>query len=548
MKNLTQCFLAGLCVSAVWNTAGPLQAEVHNANPENYQSLLRELKPGDTLNLESGEYRRLYLSELHGTASAWITVTGPASDSPAVIAGEPEHNTIEIENCSYVSIENLRIDSRGIPGAFGVSARGHENNVTHHIRLEGNTFVGQGGGQQTDAISTKTPTWGWVIRFNKILGAGTGMYFGDSDGSQPFVAGLIENNLVRDTIGYNIEIKDQFAIPAVRGMPPGPTVTIIRNNVFIKNDVPSPDGDRPNLLVGGFPDTGLESFNMYDIYGNLFVHNPREALFQGSGRFSLHDNIFLDGCPRYPAVVLAKRNKPLQVAHVYNNTIYTSGQGIKFETEALQSDAVVGNLVFASSNPITGPIKILSDNITGTLASARAMVRSPSFDPATADFYPLPGKCQGDPINLAMLQSDTDYTLDFNGRSKVQEKPEVVYRGAYAGEGQNSGWHLQPGVKMPNPPLPKLPKVVWISPAAAQAGSQVELVLTGANFVPGARVAVSGEGVQVAKTAIDSATEITATLTIAAGAAAGYRGVTVTTAMGPSNAFMLQVGSSNRQP
>ena len=81
-------------------------------------------------------------------------------------------------------------------------------------------------------------------------------------------------------------------------MPTEPTSTIIRNNVFIKNDWRSPDGDRPNLLVGGFPRSGTGSQNRYEIYGNFFLHNHREALFQGSGRISLHDNIFVDGPAR----------------------------------------------------------------------------------------------------------------------------------------------------------------------------------------------------------------------------------------------------------
>ena len=230
------------------------------------------------------------------------------------------------------AIENLRIDSRGIPGAFGISARGGDENVTHDIRIEGNTLVGQNGGQQTDGISTKIPTWGWVIRYNQILGAGTGLYLGDSDGTQPFVNGLIEHNLIRDTIGYNLQIKDQNSIPDIPGMPGGPTSTIIRHNVFIKNDQPSPDGDRPNLLVSAFPSTGRGSMNMYEIYGNYFLHNRREALFQGSGRVSLHDNVFVDGPDSYPAVVLRAQNNPLKVALVYNNTVYTSGKGIYFGT------------------------------------------------------------------------------------------------------------------------------------------------------------------------------------------------------------------------
>ena len=62
----------------------------------------------------------------------------------------------------------------------------------------------------------------------------------------------------------------------------------------MKTDRPSPDGDRPNLLVGGFPDSGPNAEDSTQIYGNVFAHNPREALLQASGRVSIHDNVFFD--------------------------------------------------------------------------------------------------------------------------------------------------------------------------------------------------------------------------------------------------------------
>jgi hypothetical protein len=537
-----RCLLAAICVLFAWN-ASPVCAETRNARPSNYKDLLRGLAPGDRLNLAPGKYPRLYLANLRGTPDAWITITGPESGPPAAIEGESDYNTIEIENCSYLAIENLRIDSRGIPGAFGISARGREKSLTHHIRVEGNTFVGQHGGQQTDGISTKTPTWGWVIRFNKILGAGTGIYLGDSDGNQPFVAGLIEHNLIQDTLGYNMEIKHQLSIPQVPGMPLEPTSTIIRNNVFIKDDKPSPDGDRPNVLVGAFPASGFGSMNMYEIYGNYFVHNHREALFQGTGRVSLHDNIFIDGPYSYPAVVLTKQKTgPLKVALFYNNTVYTPGPGIRLGSQAIQGSAIIGNLIFAST-PITGQATSLEDNITGTLENARMYVRSPSFDPAAADFYPLAGKCRGTPIDLSTFQSNGEYTTDFNGVPKTQSAGSVVFRGAYAGEGENPGWRLAADRKPPYPPLPKIPRLVWISPAGAPRAGRAELTLTGANFSEGAAVNISGEGVKVAAATIDSDTQITAKLIVSPNAS-GARDVTVTTSMGASNAVKLRLGSS----
>jgi len=443
--SVAACFLLLLVLQSA--------AAVRNADPTNYRERLAALKPGDTLNLASGTYNRLKITGLNGTPNDWITISGPSSGAPAVIAGEYGYNTVEIINSSYVAIENLRIDSRGIPGAFGLSARYRDENLTHHIRVEGNTFVGQGGGQQTDAISTKTPTWGWVIRYNRIIGAGTGLYMGDSDGTQPFVAGLVEHNLIQDSIGYNMQIKDQIEIPAIPGMPTEPTTTIIRNNVFIKNDRPSPDGDRPNLLVAAFPETGAGSLNMYEIYGNYFLHNHREALFQGSGRVSVHDNIFVDGLYQYPAVVLRKQNSPLQIAYFYNNTVYTNGKGVFFGSRATVDDAVSGNLIFAMT-PISGQIMRQANNVVGALDNAPKYVKAPSFDPGMMDFYPLPGKCRGPAIDLSLFKTDADYSArDFNGMPRATNST-VSFRGAYAGEGVNPGWQLQKEIKPPPPPMP----------------------------------------------------------------------------------------------
>jgi hypothetical protein len=426
----------------------PLMAADINANPSNIAAHLHGLQPGDVLHLAPGKYRPLYLADLNGTPEAWITVRGPESGAPAMIMGAPNSNTVEIVNSSYLAIENLRIDSRGISGAFGISLKGKQN-TTHDIRIEGNTLVGQNAGQQTDGISTKSATWGWIIRNNRILGAGTGIYLGDSDGTAPFVHGLVEDNLIQDTIGYNMEIKDQISIPAIAGMPLNATSTIIRNNVFIKDDQPSPDGNRPNLLVGAFPADGAGAQNLYEIYGNLFLHNGNEALFQGSGRLSLHDNIFVDAPADYAAVVLRRQNFPLKLAHVYNNTIYTTGQGILFGTAALESDAVVGNLIFAMT-PIAGPVVHSSANLEMSFPKADDYVKSPSLVLGPIDFYPRPGKCQGKPVNLAQFQHETDFNRDFNGHLKGEAAGTATFRGAYAGEGANPGWRLQAGIKPVN--------------------------------------------------------------------------------------------------
>jgi hypothetical protein len=432
-QQLGSSSFAPLCLNS---SAG----SVINADPSNYQSLMRNLKPADTLSLVPGNYPQLQISGLSGTPTQCITITGPSSGPAAVIQGAVGVNTVEIFNSSYVAIKNLTIDSLGIDGAFGISAHGDLSNLTHHILIEGNTLVGQGASQQTDSISTKTPTWGWVIRKNRIIGAGTGIYLGNSDGTDPFVAGVIEDNLIQDPVGYCMEIKYQLPRPALSGMPTSPSSTIIRNNVFLKNDQPSPDGDRPNLLVGGFPDSGPGSTDLYEIYGNFFYHNPREALFQGSGRISFHDNILVDG--QYAAAVFRSQDLVLKLAFVYNNTIYTTQSGIQFGSLASTDDAVIGNLVFAAV-PISGSIANQEANIVDTFGNAAHYVNSPAFTLGSMNFYPLVGQAEGPALDLSKFSVNVDYNLDFNWTPKGG----LTFRGAYAGAGVNPGWQLQADIK-----------------------------------------------------------------------------------------------------
>jgi hypothetical protein len=416
---------------------------VLRGDPSNYRKLLPTLKPGDTLVLAPGPYRLLPIAHITGAPGRCITITGPATGPRAVIVGAIGSNTVDIVDSSYVVVSYLTIDSRGIPGADGIKAPVTPHPATHHIVLDNNLIIGAGANQQNDGISTKTPTWNWVIRRNTIVAAGTAIYLGDSDGGQPFVAGIVENNLILDPIGYCMEIKFQRVRPALAGMPEGPQSTIIRNNVFIKDDRPSPEGNRPNLLVGGFPDTGSGSQDLYQIYGNLFVHNPREALFQGSGRISFHDNILVDG--QYAAAAFHDHDLPLRLAHVYNNTIYSSQIGISVGSPAREGVTVLGNLVFAST-PISGVGIVEKDNLVAQPAEARQYVGTPAAQLGAMDFFPRPGKVSGAPLDLSPFAAELDFDRDFNGINKGSQ----TFRGAYAGEGTNPGWRLQAQIKPKN--------------------------------------------------------------------------------------------------
>ncbi|MGB5776168.1 MAG: hypothetical protein WBP89_16060 [Sedimenticolaceae bacterium] len=310
--------------------APPAIAEIYTAHPANYHRLLTKLHPGDVLRLEAGQYTRgLRIHELHGTAKQPIVIEGPIDGEPAVLLGRPRSNIVSIKDASYVVIRNLEIDGRG---AFvdGVKAEGNAR-FAHHITLENLHIHNLVRHQQSVGISTKCPAWDWVVRGNRIVGVGTGMYFGDSDGSDPFIGGMIEDNEVIDTIGYNLQIKHQAPRPIIGGMPTEPRMTIIRRNRFIKSaDASQGQAARRNALIGHQPLEGPGQHDEYAIYANLFFQNPGEALFQGEGNLALYSNLFFNSHPvEVLAVAIQPHNNIPKRVRVLFNTVVHPWKGIR---------------------------------------------------------------------------------------------------------------------------------------------------------------------------------------------------------------------------
>ena len=446
IRTLYRALWGALC--SAFLLPGAVHATVYSGDPSNYKTLLSQLAPGDTLRLAAGNYVRLTLDGIHGTAGAWITIAGPASGAPAVIQGESCCNTVQFYGSSFVAIRNLSIDCLGLD----VDAINAKSASSHHILIESCTLYNFGSSQQTVGISTKTACWNWIVRGNTILDAGTGMYFGNSDGSAPFIAGVIEGNLVRHPVGYCIQVKYQTPYSTVPEMPTGPSATIIRNNVLLKDDRPSPDGSRPNLLVDGFPDSGPGSADLYEIYGNFLFYNSRESLFQGSGRMTIHDNILVGAASDQSAIYLTDHDAVLKLARVYNNTIYGGNRGVNFVNAPRESGAAVGNLIFATT-PINlcgscGAV-VTSGNVDDAVGAAGNYVNQPSTTPGSMDFYPKTScvPCSGAALDLSPYSSDADYDLDFNGT----RKGTFTVRGAYAGSGTNPGWSLNDALKLGGP-------------------------------------------------------------------------------------------------
>jgi hypothetical protein len=396
--------------------AGPTPASAgatYTANPDNYLAILKILEPGAYLRLLPGKYENgLPIQYLRGFAQAPITVSGPERGPRAVFVARPGHNTISIINSSYVAIRNLDLDGRHLP-VDGVKCEGHAD-WAHHITLEGLRVLGHGNNQQTVGISTKCPAWGWIIRNNVIKGAGTGLYLGNSNGRAPFIAGLIEHNLVVDTIGYNLQIKHQQSRPILPEIPDEPNATVIRHNVFSKaNGGSSRKMARPNVLVGHWPLAGSGAEDRYLVYGNFFYQNPHESLFQGEGNIALYNNLFVNHFG--DAIRIQPHNDTARVISVFYNTVIANGSGITLsrrEHDPAYPQIVTANMVFASSRIHDA---FLESNLTGELNEASDFLALPFAPLGEMNLVPAGGNVHKHSESNMRLGMYPDSGLDFDG-------------------------------------------------------------------------------------------------------------------------------------
>lgn len=418
-----------------------LSANLIVVNPTNYQLYLDKLLPGDTLFLSSGIYLgNLPLKNVIGTDSEPIVIKGAADLT--IFQGQSCCNTISLTKCSYLVICDLKLNGLN-QFVDAIKAEGTEGNWADHITIENISIVNYAFNQQSIGISTKCSAWNWIIRKNRISQCGTGMYLGNSDGTKPFVNGIIENNLITGSIGYNIEIKHQ--LNGVRDDFNGTRVngfTLIRNNVFSKDSLSSTSTNaRPNLLVGGFPTSGWGSNDYYEIVGNFFYNNPVEALFQGTGNLAIYDNIFVNHYdPKgFRAVYITSQNgiKPQNI-YVFHNTVWTANSdgAIRLYNQDINyKQYCYANAVF-SEYPITN-FKDTVSNIVSNYASAKNYVLSATTDITKLNLYPKSGQLKDKLVSSIFFEWTSQWNQDFN-----QQVYDWSYIGAYSGCCVNNGWKL----------------------------------------------------------------------------------------------------------
>lgn len=419
-------------------------ARLINATPDNYTEFLTALVAGDTLSLAPGTYTRdLPLRDLNGTENDPIVITGSPTLYATVFAARGCCNTVSITRCSFVVIRNLELNGGGV-FVDAVKGEGTAGNWAHHITLEYLNIVGYNADQQSVGISTKCPAWNWTIRKNRIIGAGTGLYLGNSDGGKPFVNGLIEDNLVMNTIGYNMEIKHQR--DGERELQAGTAVegrTVIRRNVFCKDqDASTGAMARPNVLLGAFPSTGPGAEDVYEVYGNFFYQNPNEALLQVTGNTALYANVFVNHFDPsgFRAVYVTAQNgfQPRRI-WVFHNTVWAANTagGIRlYNPNTAYTQYCHANAVF-SAQPVTN-FPDAADNVTGAYADAASYLLSATTDLTGLDLYPRQDMLVGSTTTETPFSGFTDAHRDFNGAMY-----DWRYRGGYSGCCVNPGWKLQ---------------------------------------------------------------------------------------------------------
>jgi len=116
-----------------------------------------------------------------------------------------------------------------------------------------------------------------------------GNVFWRPDGGKPFIAGLVENNLIMNTIGYNVQFKQQNPWPNVSSIPIGKTRR--SSATRFQQRFSSSGGDSAaQSSCGSLASLGPDKTTCMKFYGNVFYQNPVEALFQGEGNIAFHHN------------------------------------------------------------------------------------------------------------------------------------------------------------------------------------------------------------------------------------------------------------------
>jgi hypothetical protein len=143
---------------------------------------------------------------------------------------------------------------------------------------------------------------------------------------RPFVAGLIERNLIVDSTGYSLQIKHQVERPAAcrhpcRTQPDDHPPQRVRQGQLAR--ARSAASERPRRALSSHRPRRRRFLR--NLRENFFYQNRKEALFQGEGNVALYANVFVNDFADGLHIQAAQR-LPRRIVVAYN-TILAKGRG-----------------------------------------------------------------------------------------------------------------------------------------------------------------------------------------------------------------------------
>ena len=241
------------------------------------------------------------------------------------------------------------------------------------------------------------------------------------------------------------------------------------------------------------------------------------------------------------------------------SSIRLSGLGASVRNAVVVSATQITATFVLSSSVATGPHNVYVVTAAGNSNILPFTVTSGSGAPTLTSVAPNSG-AQGTAVNITLTGTNfaSGASIAVSGSGVTASNVNVVSAtqitatltiSASAAAGARSvsvteAAGTSNGITFTVTAAAQAPTLTSVSPNSGTQGTAVNITLTGANFASGASIAVSGSGVTAGNVSVVSATQITATLTIAAGAPVGGYSLSVSTAAGTSNTVSFTVNAS----
>ncbi|MEL7296099.1 MAG: right-handed parallel beta-helix repeat-containing protein [Pseudomonadota bacterium] len=388
---------------------------------DDLEAAVAALTPGDELVLQGGTYafnENVTLSA-NGTVAQPILVRAKAGETPVITQATTNHNVVEINLSSYLTI-------RGITFTGG----------SHGIRLMNSDYVTiedceiyETGDVAISANAGGTYE-GLVIRRNHIHhtnGTGEGMYLGCNNDNCRVANSIVESNYIHHTNRSSVSQGDGIELKE------GSYGNVIRNNVIHDTGYP---GIISYSTVGNGAQNVIEgnvvwnsSDNTMQVAADAIIRNNiilGNVAFQShqSGRPSniefVHNTIVNTGS----GVAVRNVVGPVLIA---NNAIYTQGTAIRLISGSINQVTVAGNVgaggMSGGSGGYTSGNGLAADTVGGNYNGAPPL-----------DVFPSTG-------SALINGGDTTYVVstDFNGTPRAGSADAGAYR--FDSDG-NPGWQI----------------------------------------------------------------------------------------------------------